>query len=271
MIAGCMCTTIEDQYSVADPGKSGALRYEKVDDLDSLVNYSADMIPVVVHKNEGQEKKDALGGLHGVAWLCTVGLFPAWDTYERTWEVEVKTPVGVKSGVCTRKRREYLGWIPYMLPFAASDSEQNAEPSGELVRRVVGQFKSEWTTEKVAALNCAEEKRIVAQRECADKLLSAKDWNAVVKLCAGEKDSRFVDEYMRNGLHPEFETRYKATGKVFFCQGKETNDETDQQKVWRQGDDACSSQDSFNQPEEGISRIIQTGLWILQSRQGSRA
>lgn len=197
MIAGCMCTTIEDQYSVADPGKSGALRYEKVDDLDSLVNYSADMIPVVVRKNEGQEKEDALGGLHGIVWLCTVGLFPAWDTYERTWEVEVKTPVGVKSGSCTRTRREYMGWIPYMLPFAASDSEQNAEPSGELVRRVVGQFKSEWTTEKVAALNGAEEKRIVAQRERADKLLSAKDWKAVVALCSGEKDKRFVDEYMQ--------------------------------------------------------------------------
>ncbi len=197
LLAGCTCTTISDEYSVADPGKSGALRYEKVADLDSRMNYSADVIPVVLRKQEGQEKKDALGGLHGLVWLCTVGLFPAWDTYERTWEVEVKTPVGVKSGTCTRTRREYLGWVPYMLPAAASDSELKSDPSGELARRVVAQFKPEWTTEKVSALNTAEENRIAAQRKRADELLTAKDWNAVIALCANEKDKQFTNEYMR--------------------------------------------------------------------------
>jgi len=195
MLVGCICTTMDDEYSVADPGKSGYLRYEKVADLDSRVNYSADVIPVVLHTKEGQEKKDAMGGLHGIVWLCTVGLFPAWDTYERAWEVEVKTPVGVKSGVCTRTRREYLGWVPYLLPFAASDSEVNTDPSVELARRVAAQFKSEWTPERVAKLNTAEKDRIDAKRKRADALLAGQDWTAVLALCAGEKDNRFVDEY----------------------------------------------------------------------------
>ncbi len=197
LLAGCTCTTIEDQYSVADPGKSGALRYKKVADLDSRVNYSADVIPVVLRKKDGPEKKDALGGLHGIVWLCTIGLFPAWDTYERTWEVEVKTPIGVKVGECTRTRREYLGWIPYMLPCTASDSEMKFDPSGELARRVVAQFKSEWTPEKVSALNTAEGNRIAVQRKRADELLTVKDWKSVIALCANEKDGRFADEYRR--------------------------------------------------------------------------
>ncbi len=107
LLAGCTCTTISDEYSVADPGKSGALRYEKVADLDSRANYSVDVIPVVLRMKEGQGKRDPISDLHGIVWLCTVGLFPMWDTYERTWEVEVKTPLGLKSGTCTRTRREW--------------------------------------------------------------------------------------------------------------------------------------------------------------------
>ena len=175
LLAGCTCTTIEDQYSVAEPGKGGSLRYEKVADLDSRANYSADVIPVVLRTKEGPEKKDALGGLHGIVWLCTIGLFPTWDTYECTWEVEIKTPVGVKSGACTRTRREYLGWVPYLLPSAASDSEIKSDPSGELARRVVSQFKSEWTPERVAKLNTAEKDRIDAKRKRADALLAGQD------------------------------------------------------------------------------------------------
>ena len=51
LLAGCMCTTINDEYSVAEPGKDCSLRYEKVDDLNSMLTYSADVIPVVIDDN----------------------------------------------------------------------------------------------------------------------------------------------------------------------------------------------------------------------------
>ncbi len=203
LLAGCFCTTISDEYSVADPGKTGHLRYEKVDDLDSVLSYSADCIPVVV-KEYGHcwTRKEIRKGdrtfrvLRGVLCVCTLGIFPYWETDERSsWQMEVKSPVGTKSGTCTRTRQTYWGWIPYMLPFSVSDSEVKFDPTEELTRRVVGQLKSEWTEEKVVSLNVAEKARIDAKRKRAEELLAAKDWTGVLTLCADEKDNRLVDEY----------------------------------------------------------------------------
>ena len=191
-----MCTTINDEYSVAEPGKDCSLRYEKVDDLNSMLTYSADVIPVVIDDNVVEEQKVGdVSDLQGLLWMCTVGLIPVWETYESSYRVEIRTPIGVKVGECTRTRREYFGWIPYMFPFAASDVEMKFSPKDELVRRMVAQFKSEWTSEKVAKLNTAEKDRIDAKRKRADALLASQDCAGVIALCAGEKDNRFVDEY----------------------------------------------------------------------------
>ena len=101
---------------------------------------------------------------------------------------------------------------------------------------------------------------------------SSKIGASVTYLVSGE-DGALLGYFtlLLNALYPVFETRYNATNKVFFCQEKETNDETDQQKVECQGDEVCSGRDGFNRPKEGIPRIIQTRLWFLQSSQGSRS
>ena len=206
-LAGCWCTTISDRYSmdghsVQDPGETGALRHEKyktVSDMNSLLEYSPDVIPAVITTQRTDEIKTGdRGGLHGFAWLCTLGIIPTWNAYERSWQVVIKTPVGVKTGDCTRTRRKYQGWIPYMLPFAVSDEEAEAEPTDELVRRVIAaHFKPQWTAKTVASLNAAERQRIEAKRKRADTFLATEDWKSVIELCTDEKDKRFVDDYRR--------------------------------------------------------------------------
>lgn len=206
-LAGCWCTTISDRYSMdghplQDAGETGTLRHEQhetVSDLNSLLEYSPDVIPAVITSRRTDEiKLGDRAGLHGFAWLCTVGIIPTWDTYENSWQVEIKTPIGVKTGGCTRTRREYQGWIPYLLPFAVSDEEAKAEPTDELARRVIAaHFKPQWTAKKVASLNTAERQRIEAKRKRADTSLAAGDWKSVIALCTDEKDKRFVDEYKR--------------------------------------------------------------------------
>ena len=230
MIAGCMCTTIEDQYSVADPGKSGTLRYKQYDtvaEMNSLLEYSPDVIPVVVTgdkpsewicllKGSGRRERRRDINLRVTLCILTLGIVPYCETDMWSYHVTVETPLGVKNGDFTQTRRWFWGFVPWLLPFATFENSKPfgdtyfiyqghmpeckiktdlADETNELVRRVVSQFKSEWTPQKVAALNTAERSRIGAKRNRADELLAAKDWKAVVALCEGEKDMRFVDEY----------------------------------------------------------------------------
>ena len=205
-LAGCWCTTISDRYSidghsVDDPGENKTLRhkqYETVSAMNSLLEYSPDFIPAVITNKYATEMKLGSGALHRFVWLCTLGFFPSWDTYEYSWQIEIKTPVGEKTGVCTRTKREYWGWIPYMLPFAASDADVKTEPTDELARRVIAaHFKPQWTAKKVESLNAAERRRIEEKRKRADELLAAKDWKAVIALCIDEKDGHFAAAYKR--------------------------------------------------------------------------
>ena len=122
-LAGCWCTTISDRYSidghsVDDPGENKTLRhkqYETVSAMNSLLEYSPDFIPAVITNKYATEMKLGSGALHRFVWLCTLGFFPSWDTYEYSWQIEIKTPVGEKTGVCTRSCIALVGRIAYKL------------------------------------------------------------------------------------------------------------------------------------------------------------
>ena len=232
VLAGCQCTIISDQYlvdghEVEEPDKSVALRYKQYDtlsDMNSVLEYSPDVIPVVVvsswkpAKWEAVEVDEGLGMLHCCAFMFSLGIIPGWDTDVCVWRVTVESPIGVRTCECTRTRRWFLGWVPYLLPFATSDDSEvktlsdnssyivKTDLTDELVRRTVSQFKSEWTPEKVAALNAAERERIASQRKRADELLAAKDWKSVIALCVCEKNKRFADEYRQKVKEAEEQT-----------------------------------------------------------------
>ncbi len=196
-LAGCQCTTVSESYTVDKVEEANSLHYQNVSDLNSLTEYSTGAIPAVVSTSKIDERKVYRpNGIHILFFLCTLGLVPDWDTYESQWHVDVITPIGRKSGDFVRTRREFWGWVPYLLPFASSDPDtRTGEVTYELAQRVVAQFKSGWTKERVDSLNAAEKERVNAKRKQADELLAAKNWSAVLPLCEGEKDGNYVTEY----------------------------------------------------------------------------
>ena len=214
IITGCFCTTTSEDYSVRDVKPSDELRYMKVDSIDSQTEYVVDCIPVEIHASVSESKRvyaASQNSLHGFAWFFTLGIIPAWNTSQSGCHVTVNTPVGKYEGDYTKTEREYLGWVPYMLPFASTESE--SDPVGELTRRMVAQQKSEWTDAKVAELNAQEHDRIAKKRAEAETLLAIKDWQGIRELCAGEKDKRFCEEYNGKSLDCRFSVKCeKADG-----------------------------------------------------------
>ena len=197
-LAGCMVNTISKEYSADEVKESRKLRFNKVADLDDVETFDKSAIPVVVKSENKTERVYSPGGVHGLLWLCTLGIVPSWYTDKETHTMNVATPLGEKSGVCTITKRQYFGWVPYMLPFGASEADALCEE--ELLMRLISQWKKEWTAESVEKMNAENNSRIENLRAKADDLLAKKKWADVVKLCNGEKNKAFVSEYMPKAL-----------------------------------------------------------------------
>ena len=193
-LAGCMATTISKDYS-ADEVKCGEkLPFNKVENLDDIELLDKSAIPVVVKSESKKEQIHSPGGIHGLLWLCTLGIIPSWQTETETHTMSVATPLGERNGVCTVTKRQYLGWVPYMLPF--SSSEEDVQFEEELLSRLVSQYKKEWTAENVSKMNAANSERIKALRAKADELLAQNKWSEVIKICKVAKNKAFVSEYV---------------------------------------------------------------------------
>ncbi len=198
VLAGCMVTTVSKDYSADKVERSENLPFNKVENLDDIELFDKSAIPVVVKSNSKNEELYSAGGIHGLLWLCTLGIIPAWQTEAETHTMNVATPLGEKSGTCTVTKRKYLGWVPYMLPFGASEKDVLCED--ELLSRLVSQYKKEWTAEKVEKMNVAKSKRIKELHAKADELLSQKKYEEVIRICNAEKNKKFVSKYMLMAL-----------------------------------------------------------------------
>ena len=197
-MAGCMVTTVSKDYSADDVESSARLRFNKVDDLDKIETFDKSAIPVVVKVENKKEQLYSSDGIHGLLWLCTLGIVPSWQTEAETHTVNVVTPLGKKSGICTMTKRQYWGWVPYMLPFGAS--EQDASCEDELLSRLVSQYKQEWTAENVEKMNVAKSAHLKEFRAKADSLLAQKKYAEVISICRAEKNKVVVSEYMSKAL-----------------------------------------------------------------------
>ena len=135
-LAGCMVTTISKDYSADEVESNERLPFNKVENLDDIESFDKSAIPVVVKSENTSEKLYSAGGIHGLRWLCTLGIIPSWQTDAETHKMDIVTPLGEKSGVCTVTKRWYWGWVPYMLPFGSSEKEVLCED--ELLSRKSG-------------------------------------------------------------------------------------------------------------------------------------
>ncbi len=193
-MAGCMVTTVSKDYSADDVESSARLRFNKVDDLDNIETLDESAIPVVVKMENKNEQLYSSDGIHGFLWLCTFGIIPAWQTEAETHTINVATPLGEKSGACTVTKRKYFGWVPYMLPFGASEKDVLCEE--ELLSRLVSQYKNEWTAEKVEKMNVAKSTRIKELCAKVEELIAQKKYEEVIRICNAEKNEKFVSKYM---------------------------------------------------------------------------
>ena len=197
-LAGCMATTISKDYSADEVKRGEKLPFNKVENLDDIELLDKSAIPVVVKSESKKEQIHSPGGIHGLLWLCTLGIIPSWQTEAETHTMSVATPLGERNGVCTVTKRQYLGWVPYMLPF--SSSEEDVQCEDELLSRLVSQYKKEWTAENVSKINAANSERIKKLRAKADELLSKKKYAEVLSICNAEKNKAFVSEYKPKAL-----------------------------------------------------------------------
>ena len=194
VLAGCIVSTTSEDYSVDETGSGGKLPYCRVENLDDVQTFDKSAIPVVVKTENKSEELYNSSGIHGLLWLCTLGVVPSWQTEAETHTMNVATPLGEKSGVCTVTKRMYWGWIPYLLPFGSSTEDAQCEE--ELLSRLVSQWKGEWTADKVEKMNAANTERINALRARADALLAQKKYMEVMDICKNERSKSFVAEYM---------------------------------------------------------------------------
>lgn len=193
-LAGCMVTTISKDYSADEVENNERLPFNKVENLDDIELFDKSAIPVVVKSENTNEKLYSAGGIHGLLWLCTLGIIPSWQTDAETHKMDIVTPLGEKSGVCTVTKRWYWGWVPYMLPFGSSEKEELCED--ELLSRLVSQYKKEWTAENVEKMNAAKSAQIKELRTKADAFLAKKNYSAVMNICKTARSRSFVAEYM---------------------------------------------------------------------------
>ena len=177
---------------------SEKLSFKKVDNIDDIESFDKSAIPVVVKAENKKEQVYSSGGIHGLLWFCTLGIIPSWQTEAETHTMNVATPLGAKSGVCTVTKRRYWGWVPYMLPFGSSEEDVQCEE--ELLSRLVAQYKKEWTAESVAKINATNSERLKKLRDKADELLAQKKYEEVISICNAEKNKKFISKYMPKAI-----------------------------------------------------------------------
>lgn len=177
-LAGCQCRFYSSDIQ-ARAKKGGIDSYTIVENLD-IVEYP-DKIPVVVETKEdyGHDKP----GVSLLLWAFTVGLFPAIESSENTYDMTVTTPLGVQSGRCVVSSSTWFGWFPILLPYSWAGPDKEKAAKDELTRRLVSQFSKEdyakfvkehndpkiVAKKKEALAKAAEEKRIAEEKRLADE------------------------------------------------------------------------------------------------------
>lgn len=160
-------------------------------------------LPLEIMVREHDIVKDG-GGLSTLLWLCTVGIFPAFDAENGTYDVTVKTPAGERSDSFTINRKTWMGWIPMFVGYPCiadkRDASMKYEP-GDLVYEGVAKtatslagtidysaYLSQRT--KLAEERKIEVARIETRKSEIKSLLDQKKWDEVVAECNKELTAR---------------------------------------------------------------------------------
>lgn len=141
-LSGCMATFVSTEYSANEVAERDKLRYNRVTSLSEIKAYDKLSIPVVVKSERAPLQTE--GPNLGLLWMCSLGVIPSWTTETEKFHVSVDTPLGTQSGSCTMKKRTFLGWVPYLLPFSSSDGGEMNLCEEELLSRLVSPLKGKW-------------------------------------------------------------------------------------------------------------------------------
>ena len=193
MFSGCFCTTVSREYSVEEAKDMGSIRYEIVENIESIDKFDSQILPVVVSKTNTVET--VYNNDHALAFLLTLGIIPTWVTKVDTHSVKVTTPVGSFYGTCAVTTHDYWGWIPYVLPFSASEDELKEDCDAELMNRIVASNRGRWNDAAIANINDRNNRRLSELRNKADGLLAQGDWQKVLELVKDEPVDSFAKEY----------------------------------------------------------------------------
>ena len=193
MFSGCFCTTVSREYSVEETKDTGSIRYKIVENIASIDKFDSQILPVEVWKTNIVET--VYYNDHALAFLLTLGIIPTWVTKVDTHSVKVTTPVGSFYGTCAVTTRNYWGWIPYVLPFSASEDELKEDCDAELMNRIVASNRGRWNDAAIANINDRNNRRLSELRNKADGLLAQGDWQKVLELVKDEPIDNFAKEY----------------------------------------------------------------------------
>ena len=142
-LSGCMATFVSTEYSANEVAASDKLRYNRVPSLTEIKAYDKSSIPVVVKAESAPVQTE--GPYLGLLWMFSLGVIPTWTVETEKLLVSVDTPLGPQSGSCTVKKRTFLGWVPYLLPFSSSDEGEMNLCEEDLLSRLVSPLKGRWT------------------------------------------------------------------------------------------------------------------------------
>lgn len=67
------------------------------------------------------------GGVSGVLWLFTLGIFPMVQTEYVAQDITVKTPIGVKSGTWRVDAKRWIGWVPLFIGYPSLADERDTD------------------------------------------------------------------------------------------------------------------------------------------------
>lgn len=124
----CGCQSGLYKISTSEDGKEldSKMSYSEVSTLNTEVDFDSSRMPVeIVH---GQEKRmPDEGGVSGVLWLFTLGIFPMVQTEYVAQDITVKTPIGVKSGTWRVDAKRWIGWVPLFIGYPSLADERDTD------------------------------------------------------------------------------------------------------------------------------------------------
>lgn len=167
LLMGCQSGMYSIRYST-DGNENGITKYVSVENVESVEFYDEMPINVKWYGRAYGEGKDRITTSYksyhrenyeawNCLWLISCGIIPYLSKESMTYDVTVTTPLGKKSGECTIEARQWMGWLPILLPYPGIAEERVASPklpnhelAGKVKKQLVARLVSEFSPEEYA-------------------------------------------------------------------------------------------------------------------------